>query len=195
MAEKNSQDDSSFPGDDDSSEFEQNPSLFLLSGVDTGLDEIVLEDCLTKVLSSYDISNDEKGDEDEDEDNFLPSIMVTLLETDYNDENGVILFCIDRSLFVIGDNAEQDQSANDKANQDVLQRIRDYVASDEAKTSDPLWINSDATIEIVAEEEVEKMTEEEAYNSWLKHNEADGGDNVNVVAEFHAEEEKKDTTE
>ena len=58
---------------------EQNPSLFLLTG--TSLDEIVLEDCLTKILSSYDISNDEKGDEDEDEDNFLPSNMVTLLET------------------------------------------------------------------------------------------------------------------
>ncbi len=77
----------------------------------------------------------------------------------------------------------------------MLQRIRDYVASDEAKTSDPLWINSGATIEIVAAEEVEKMAEEEAYDSWLKHNEADGGDNADVVAEFHSEEEKKDSTE
>ena len=81
MAEEIPQDESSFPGDedDDASDFEQNPSLFLLTG--TSLDEIVLEDCLTKILSSYDISNDEKGDEDEDEDNFLPSNMVTLLET------------------------------------------------------------------------------------------------------------------
>ncbi len=199
MALEIPQDDSSFPGeddnDDDASEFEQNPSLFLLTGVDTSLDEIVLEDCLTKVLSSCDISNDERGDEDEDEDNFLPSIMVTLLETDYNDEKGVILFCIDRSLFVIGDSSEEDDLANDKANQDVLQRIRDYVASDEAKSSDPVWINSEATIEIVAEEEVEKVTEEEAYESWLKHNEADGGDNANVVADFQQEEEKKDATE
>ena len=93
------------------------------------------------------------------------------------------------------DDTEEDESANDKANQDVLQRIRDYVVSDEAKSSDPVWINSNATIEIVAEEEVEKMTEEEAYESWLKHNEADGGDNTHVVAKFQQEEEKKDAAE
>ena len=166
-----------------------------MSGVDTSLDEIVLEDCLTKVLSSYDISNDEEGDEEEDEENFLPSIMVTLLETDYNEEEGVILFCIDRSLFLVGD--ESSESANDKANEDVLRRIREYAASEEAKTSDPVWLKdaAKATVEIVQEEEVQKMTEEEAYESWLKHNQAEGGDNTNVEPEYQNQEEKKEAVE
>lgn len=180
--------------DDEASDFEQNPTLFILTHVDTSLDEIVLEDCLTKVLSSYDISNDETGDQDEDEDNFLPSIMVTLLETDYNDEKGTVLFCVDRSLFVIGDDTDA-EAATAKANEDVLKRIREYVVSEEAKTSDPVWVKDgvSATIEIVEEEEVAKMTEEEAYESWLKHNEAEGGDNTNVEPDY--QEEKKEAAE
>ena len=174
---------------EEGSDFDQNPTLFVLSGVDTGLDEIVLEDCLTKVLSSYDISNDETGDGDEDEDNFLPSILVTLLETDYNDEKGTILFCVDRSLVVVGEEEVTDEDArkiNDKFDEDVLTTIRGYVSSDEAKTADPLWITdgAKATIEVVQDEGIQKMTEEEAYESWLKHNEAEGGDNTLVAADF-----------
>mmetsp|Transcript_25211 Transcript_25211/g.51659 ORF Transcript_25211/g.51659 Transcript_25211/m.51659 type:complete len:211 (-) Transcript_25211:212-844(-) len=186
--------------DDEGSDFDQNPTLFVLSGVDTSLDEIVLEDCLTRVLSSYDISSDESGDEEDDKEEFLPSIMVTLLETDYNDEKGTILFCIDRSLFLIGDDGDDGENGNRdgeresavrKADEDVLQRIRDYVLSEEAKTGDPVWIVGDGsgsastcTIEIVREEDVEKMTEEEAYESWLKHNQAEGGDNTNVAPDY-----------
>eukprot|EP00531_Pseudo-nitzschia_arenysensis_P003282 CAMPEP_0116149882 /NCGR_PEP_ID=MMETSP0329-20121206/19221_1 /TAXON_ID=697910 /ORGANISM="Pseudo-nitzschia arenysensis, Strain B593" /LENGTH=120 /DNA_ID=CAMNT_0003646299 /DNA_START=92 /DNA_END=454 /DNA_ORIENTATION=+ len=120
--------------------------------------------------------------------------MVTLLETDYNDEKGTVLFCVDRSLFVIGDETDA-EAATAKANEDVLKRIREYVVSDEAKTSDPVWVEDGAAaaIEIVEEEEVAKMTEEEAYESWLKHNEAEGGDNANVEPEY--QEEKKEAVE
>jgi hypothetical protein len=190
-------DDDDSDDDDVGSDYEQNPTMFVLSGVDTSLDEIVLEDCLTKLLSSYDISNDESGDGEEDEENFLPSIMVTLLETDYNDEQGLILFCIDRSLVVIGDETEETTSANNHNtfDEDILRRIREYVVSEEAKTGDPVWIQdaSKATIEIVQEEEVQKMTEEEAYETWLKHNQADGGDNTNVVPEFLDDETNLET--
>ena len=175
--------------EDDGSDFEQNPTLFVLSGVDTSLDEIILEDCLTKTLSNYDISNDEKGDDDDDKANFLPQILVTLLETNYNDEPGTILFCIDRSLFIVGDEEpteEEYEMINRKFDEDVLTKIRDFLASEEAKTGYPLWIKdfTKATIEIVQDEDIEKMTEEEAYESWLKHNKAEGGDNTLVVPEF-----------
>merc|ERR1712194_501789 len=170
-------------------DFDQNPTLFVLSGVDTGLDEIVLEDCLTKVLSNYDISNDEKGDDDEDEENFLPSTLVTLLETDYDDEKGKILFCVDRSLVVIGeeDLTDEDvQNINHQFDEDVLKKIRGYAVSDEAKTGDPAWIQdgAKAVIEIVQDDDVKKLTEEEAYDSWLKPNESEGGDNTLVVPDF-----------
>mmetsp|Transcript_25790 Transcript_25790/g.60464 ORF Transcript_25790/g.60464 Transcript_25790/m.60464 type:complete len:204 (+) Transcript_25790:123-734(+) len=181
---------------DDGSDFDQNPTLFVLSGVDTGLDEIVLEDCLTKVLSNYDISNDEKGDDEEDEENFLPSILVTLLETDYDDEKGKILFCVDRSLVVIGEEDLTDEDVeniNNQFDEDVLKKIREYVVSDEAKTGDPVWIQdgAKAVIEIVQDDDVKKMTEEEAYGSWLKHNESEGGDNTLVVPDFEKGEEEK----
>ena len=182
--------DGVFDDDDEDSDFEQNPTLFIMTGVDTSLDEILLEDCLTKVLSSYDISNDESGDEEESQANFLPSIMVTLLETDYNDEKGTILFCVDRSLVLLGD--DENEAVAAKANEDVMNRIREYVESEQAKTSDPVWATCNATIEIVEEEQVAKMTEEEAYESWLKHNEAEGGDNTNVVPDY---EEKTEAVE
>lgn len=185
--------DGVFDDDDEASDFEQNPTLFIMTGVATSLDEIVLEDCLTKVLSSYDISNDESGDEEESQDNFLPSIMVTLLETDYNDEKGTILFCVDRSLVLLGsDDNEETETATAKANEDVMIRIREYIGSEQAKTSDPVWATSNATIEIVEEEQVAKMTEEEAYESWLKHNEAEGGDNTNVVPDYEGKKEAEE---
>lgn len=186
--------------DDDGSDYDQNPTLFVLSGVDTSIDEIVLEDCLTKVLSGFDMGQqDETADEkDEDEDNFLPSILVTLLELDYNDEKGTVLFCIDRSLVIIGDEEvtdEEVQKINDEFDADVLKKIRTFIASEEAKSGDPVWIAdaSKAAVEIVQEEDVQKMTEEEAYDSWLKHNEAEGGDNTLVEADFVGGDEKKET--
>ncbi|VEU41670.1 unnamed protein product [Pseudo-nitzschia multistriata] len=148
--------------DDEASDdgFEPAPTLFVLKGVDTSLDEIVLEDCLTRVLSGgYDMGSDETGDADEDAENFLPSFVVTLLETDHGGIAGAVLFCVDRALVLHGERHNDDDDA-----EGVLARIREYAASGEAGKTDPLWLVGESpSIEVLGEEETaRRMAGEEA---------------------------------
>ena len=148
--------------DDEASDdgFEPAPTLFVLKGVDTSLDEIVLEDCLTRVLSGgYDMGSDETGDADEDAENFLPSFVVTLLETDHGGIAGAVLFCVDRALVLHGERHSDDDDA-----EGVLARIREYAASGEAGKTDPLWLVGESpSIEVLGEEETaRRMAGEEA---------------------------------
>lgn len=46
---------------------------------------------------------------------------------------------------------------------------------------------SKAAIEAFWEGEVEIILEEEFYESWLKHNEVDGGDNTDVLPKYQQE--------
>ena len=155
---------------DDESDSYSSPTLFKLSGIDTSLGDSVLEDSLSKILS----------------------IPTTLLETNYNDENGTILFCC---------NSRIRETSNNGNNQDnfVLERIGECVKRatiagtavdaesaplNETPQTLLLFMLGDAaamaaSISILDEEDddecVEYITEEEAYQMWLAQHQDTGG--------------------
>ena len=133
------------------------PTLFKLSGVDTSLGDAVLEDELGKILL----------------------FRATLLEKDYNGEEGTILFCCCRDGF-------ENKSNRGDFDAHVLNTIGEYLQQQqigiffirfEGKGTTPV-------VSIVDEEDeedecVEYITEEEAYQLWLEQNQYKGNDSDN----------------
>mmetsp|Transcript_18093 Transcript_18093/g.45008 ORF Transcript_18093/g.45008 Transcript_18093/m.45008 type:complete len:465 (+) Transcript_18093:1054-2448(+) len=147
---------------DESDNDSLSPTLFKFSGVDTSVGEIVLEDELSKLLQ----------------------LKATLLEIDYNDEEGTILFCCHQE--------EEEESCKDDHDAQVLKKLGNYI---EQRTISPspesiLVEAAVSTVSIVDEEEdecVEYITEEEAYQLWLEQNQCnldndDENDESNLVS-------------
>ena len=125
------------------------PTLFKLSGVDTTAGDAFLEETLSEILG----------------------LKTTLLEKDYNDQKGTILFCCH------GD----DDSNPDQLDSHVLTTIGGILQAP-INSYPKFWCQSiEAAISIVDEEDeddecVEYITEEEAYQLWLEQNQADEND-------------------
>jgi len=159
MSNSHMHDDSNYEEgeyDDDS------PTLFKLSGIDNSLSDSILEDTLNNLLS----------------------IQITLLERNYNGEEGTILFCC------CDDDAEksgQDDNYVIETIDNIIQIMSRGGESPESTVSIFACGASNASIAIVDEEDdeecVEYITEEEAYQFWLEQNRC--GDENDNNSETH----------
>ncbi len=128
------------------------PTLFKLSGVDTTAGDVLLEETLGEILG----------------------VKTTLLEKDYDDQKGTILFCCQ------GDDGFE-TTKPDQLDAHVLNTIGEFLQTPIESNPD-FWCKSTAAaISIVDEEEddeecVEYITEEEAYQLWLEQNQTDEND-------------------
>lgn len=125
------------------------PTWFKLSGVDADVGDALVEDYLSNLLS----------------------IQITLLESNYNGERGVVLFCC------LSDGPEDsDQRRRDhhviKTTTEHIQWMSTEGKSPKSKLPTIFGKASAAAIAIVEEDDeeecVEYITEEEAYQLWLK---------------------------
>mmetsp|Transcript_21851 Transcript_21851/g.46345 ORF Transcript_21851/g.46345 Transcript_21851/m.46345 type:complete len:188 (+) Transcript_21851:116-679(+) len=158
--------------DDDYDDDDENPpTLFKMSGVDTSLDDNVLEECLTKVLQ-----------------NKAEKVTITMMEKDF-DEKGTIFFLFndDDSVDVKKETADDINGWNDSEVADfVLKTMREYLEQQPKEDEQP-WVSNfgDAAIEVVDWEIDDGLgvdlselgiSEEEAYQLLLDGRNNDGDD-------------------
>ncbi len=129
------------------------PTLFKLSGVDTNAGDVILEESLKEILG----------------------LNITLLERDYNEQKGTILFCCQDNDGFEGNSGQSDAH--------IITLINELLQTPiESRTK--FWCQASGTtaaISIVDDEDeddecVEYITEEEAYKLWLEQNKGDAND-------------------
>eukprot|EP00536_Pseudo-nitzschia_multiseries_P009580 jgi/Psemu1/288558/fgenesh1_pg.271_\ len=164
--------------DDDDSSFgdEIPPALFKMTAVDTSLDDVVLEECLKNAFEKSEklkvsvsvMGSDGEGDDDDDV-----------------KEEGVVFFLCSENGFEAGGGDGNEMTEL------LLKRMREYLEQ-KPEDEDIAWITNfeDASIEVVdwdADEPVQDITEEEAYQLWLEQND---GDNTNIQPQFEKDDGK-----